>query len=150
MKKQYRKLNNATALKKSKIKIVKGKTLKKQLDELWAKIIKLKAGNKSELSGKTENLHSHHILGKSSYRLRYELDNGICLTAGEHFFGVHHQGRQKEYEAKIRAVKGQDIYERLEILKNEKSKSLVFVKLYLEREYKKLQILYVFNLKFKE
>ena len=131
--KQYKKLNN------DKIKIVKGKTLKKQCDELWAKIIKLRAGNKSELSGKTEGLHSHHIIGKPGYRLRYELDNGICLTAGEHFFGIHHQGRQKEYEQKIKNVKGGDIFERLSLLKNEKSKSLVFVKLYLERELKSLQ-----------
>ena len=123
-------------MKESKIKIVKGKTLKKQCDDLWAKIVKVRAGNKSELSGKTDNLHSHHIVGKPGYRLRYELDNGICLTAGEHFFGIHNQGRQKEYEARIKAVKGQDIFERLEKLKNEKCKSLVFVKLYLERELK--------------
>jgi hypothetical protein len=102
--------------------------------------VKLKAGNKSEISGKTENLHSHHIVGKPGYRLRYELDNGICLTAGEHFYGVHNQGRMREYEYKIRAIKGADIFERLEKLKNEKSKSLVFVKLYLERELKKLEV----------
>ena len=123
----------------SKIKIVKGKTLKKQNDELWSKIIKLRAGNKSELSGKTESLQSHHIKGKSCFRLRWELDNGICLTAGEHFFGIHHQGRMKEYESKIKAVKGQDIFERLEKLKNEKCKDLIFVNLYLKRELKKLQ-----------
>ena len=121
-----------------KIKIVKGKTLKKQCDGLWSKIVKLRAGNKSELSGKTENLHSHHIIGKPGYRLRYELDNGICLTGGEHFFGVHNQGRQKDYEKRIREVKGQDIYERLELLLHEKSKSLALIKIYLEQELKKL------------
>ena len=123
----------------SKIKVIKGKTLKKQCDEIWSKIVKLKAGNKSEISGKTENLHSHHIIGKAGYRLRYELENGICLTAGEHFYGIHNQGRQKEYEERIKAAKGKDIFERLEKIKNEKCKSLVFVKLYLERELKKLQ-----------
>ena len=123
----------------SKIKIVKGKTLKKQNDELWSKIIKLRAGNKSELSGKTENLHSHHIAGKSCYRLRWELDGGICVTGGEHFYCIHNQGRAKEYEEKIKRVKGQDIFERLENLKNEKCKDLIFVNLYLKRELKKLQ-----------
>lgn len=131
--KQYKKLNNV------KIKVVKGKTLKKQNDDLWSKIVKLRAGNKSELSGKTENLHSHHIAGKSCYRLRWELDNGICLTAGEHFYGIHNQGRQKDYESRIKSVRGEDIFERLEKLKNEKCKSPIFVKLYLERELKKLQ-----------
>ena len=117
-----------------KIKTVKGKTLKKQCDDLWSKIVKLRAGNKSEISGKTESLHSHHIIGKPGYRLRYELENGICLTAGEHFFGVHNQGRQKDYEERIKTVRGQDIYERLSLLKNEKSKSLALIKIYLEQE----------------
>ena len=120
-------------------KIKKPKSLKKICDELWAKVIKAKAGYKSELSGKTESLHAHHIAGKPNYRLRYEIENGICLTAGEHFFGIHHQGRQKDYEARIKAVRGEDIYERLEKLKSEsKTKNLKLVKIYLESELKEI------------
>ncbi|KKP74575.1 MAG: hypothetical protein UR73_C0038G0008 [candidate division WS6 bacterium GW2011_GWF1_35_23] len=37
---------------KSKIKLPKSKSLKKACDDLWADIIKAKAGYKSELSGK--------------------------------------------------------------------------------------------------
>lgn len=123
-----------------KIKIKKGKSLKKECDEIWSKIVKLKAGMKSEISGKTESLHSHHIVGKPNYRLRYEIENGICLTAGEHFFGIHHTGRQKEYESKIKRVKGKDIYDRLEKLKGDNSKTnLKLVKIYLQEELKKCQ-----------
>lgn len=70
-------------------KDLKGKKLDKKLDELWSYAVKLRAGFKSELSGKTEGLNSHHILGKSTHRLRWDIDNGICITNGEHKFIAH-------------------------------------------------------------
>jgi hypothetical protein len=123
-------------------KIPKPKSLKKQCDELWAKVIKARAGYMSELSGKTEALHSHHIAGKDCYRLRWELDNGICLTAGEHFYGIHHQGRKSAYEERIKRVKGQDIFERMEKLRQYNAESkidLMLTKIYLETELKRLE-----------
>jgi len=107
-------------------------SLKKECDLLWAKCIKKLADDKSEISGRTKNLHAHHIVGKPNYRLRYELKNGICLTAGEHFYGIHNQGRQKQYEDKIRQIKGEHIYEELNLLRHVKSKTdLKLIKIYL-------------------
>jgi len=62
---------------------------KKDLDKLWSECIKARAGYKSEWSGKRDRLNSHHIFKKTSYRLRWELQNGVCITSGEHKFLAH-------------------------------------------------------------
>ena len=118
------------------------KSLKKQCDELWTEIIKKKAGYKSELSGKGGRqidgefvICAHHIGGKANYRLRYELDNGICLTNGEHSFGVHNANQAEEYREKIKRIKGDDIYERMLALKREHGKTdLKLIKIFLQNE----------------
>lgn len=68
------------------------------VEKLWAECVKARAGYKSEYSQKTENLNSHHIHGKPNYRLRFELDNGVCITSGEHFYIAHNAGRENEFK----------------------------------------------------
>ena len=68
-----------------------------QLDRMWSKAVKLRAGNKSEYSQKESGLNSHHIEGKGTHRLRWELDNGICLTGGEHKYIAHRQDRAADF-----------------------------------------------------
>jgi hypothetical protein len=110
-----------------------GKKLKKECDELWSLIIKEKVGYKSELSGtpgeisgKSGNLiglSSHHIVHKPNYNLRYDLDNGIVLTAfKEHTNGVHSNDPviSREYSDKIINYIGQERWQRL-ILKRSTS-----------------------------
>jgi hypothetical protein len=137
---------------KMKIKIPEQKSLKKQADNLWMEIIKLRAGYKSELlgilgkkAGGREILASHHIFGKSNNRLRYDLKNGICLLNGrEHLFGVHNHNPEiaNEYFNKIKDYIGQETYEYLQSLKNVKDKTdLKIVLIYLESEYRKLHIM---------
>lgn len=58
--------------------------LTKQLDALWALLVKLKAGNKCEKGGKTTYLNSHHIFARGNLSVRWDSDNGVCLQAGEH------------------------------------------------------------------
>lgn len=70
----------------------------KELNTLWATVIKARAGWKSEWSGKTERLNAHHIHGKSNYRLRFELKNGVCITSGEHKYIAHHSGRSAKFK----------------------------------------------------
>lgn len=65
------------------------KGLTKILDDLWAEIVKKRAGYKCEVSGTTENLQSHHIIGRSNWRLRWEPRNGVCLSAKHHKFDRH-------------------------------------------------------------
>lgn len=66
-------------------------------DILWAKAIKLRAGHKSELSGEVPlrangspgQLHAHHLIDKEVLCYRYDLMNGICLSAAEHKLDKH-------------------------------------------------------------
>ena len=128
--------------------MAKKKSLKKECDELWAKVVKAKANYKSEISRKEGRqiggesiLHAHHIKGKATYRLRYEVLNGVCLTAGEHKFGVHVQGRQDDYNRRIAEVKGKKTMELLESISQFAvgGTSLPMVKIYLKAELTKLK-----------
>jgi len=51
---------------------------------LWAKLVKLRAGNRCEKCGATKFLQSHHIYGRTNYNCRYDPDNGACLCPGDH------------------------------------------------------------------
>lgn len=126
---------------KSNINKPSKKILIKECDGLWSEIILRKAGFRSEISGlpgrQIDNdghiLQAHHIARKPNYRLRYELENGIALTIGEHKRGIH--GTDEElYRERIKKVKGQDIYERMSLLRNASSPSLELIKIYLEQE----------------
>jgi hypothetical protein len=120
----------------------KPKSLKKVCDELLRELCLLRAQNKSELSGKSdETLQVHHIVGKPSLFLRYHLDNCIVLTAGgEHFYGIHNPNREEYYRELIKSRRGSDIYERLELFKRLHTKSdMTLIKLYLEQEIKKFK-----------
>jgi len=142
---------------KPKVKVSKDKTkvkihkpdLKKECDDLWAEIIKLRAGYKSEISGREGRqiggsyvMGAHHIAGKKTLFLRYSLENGICLeNTGEHIYGIHSRNITiaNQYKAKIEEVRGSDIYDKLNSYSNNKSKSLKEIKIYLENELKKLR-----------
>ena len=116
----------------------KHKLLEDECDRLWSYLVKLKAGFKSELSGKTGGLDSHHLLGKPNYRLRYEVSNGMCLTSGEHFFTAHNAGRYEDFRRRVMELRGKDIFDKLYQLKWDQCKTdLGLVKVYLEQEIKK-------------
>lgn len=51
------------------------------LDNLWRDIIKTRANKKCERCSRTEELHSHHIIKRTYWPTRWDLDNGICLCA---------------------------------------------------------------------
>ena len=126
--------------KNAKKKYIKqrSKSLKSECDDLWSKLIKLRAGNKSELSGKTDRLNSHHLVGKASNRLRYDLDNGFCLTSGEHFFTAHVEGRVAGFREKVKQIRGKDIFKHLRFIqKTGTNTKLSMVKLFLLNELKK-------------
>ena len=68
-----------------------------ELDKLWSQVIKLRAGMKSEYKDIPGYLAAHHILGKPTRALRYNIDNGVCITVGQHKFVAHHAGRQDDF-----------------------------------------------------
>lgn len=100
--------------KKFKINKPTGTLLKKYCDRLWSLLIKVRAGYKSEYSGKAEVLNAHHLRGKKSLALRYSLENGYCCTAGEHKFGFHSIANNHKYESRVKEQRGADIFKRLE------------------------------------
>jgi hypothetical protein len=100
-----------------KIKKPTHKQLKAYLDQLWSLCVKVRAGFRSELSGKTEALQSHHLLAKPNYVLRYSLDNGISVTSGEHHYGFHNPNRQYEYNKRVEALRGKNVFDKLYDLK---------------------------------
>ncbi len=122
------------------------KRLEKECEELWRKILLIKADYKSELSGiagkQTDKngavLDVHHIARKPNYRLRYELENGIVLTKWEHRYGIH-GNHEEEYRKAIKRVKGKDIYERMALLRNQTTHDLRMVKTYLEKKLKEVE-----------
>lgn len=115
------------------------KTLKKECDKLWADCVKAKAGHKSEISGKTESLHAHHLVGKANFHMRYCLENGICLTAGEHFYVAHHAGRVEDFRSVVKALRGVHVFENLNILAHYNTKvDLWGVREYFKKELKRL------------
>jgi len=69
-----------------KTKTTRQKTTDK-LDKLWAQVVKLRAGNRCEMCGKTGRLNSHHIYSRSNLRVRWHIPNGVCLCAGCHALG---------------------------------------------------------------
>jgi len=75
---------------KEKRKVVKLKkslsvsVLGKLADTLWSKAIRMPWA--CEYCGKTEFLNAHHIFGRNSKSVRWELANGICLCSGCHTF----------------------------------------------------------------
>ncbi len=117
----------------------------KQLDQLWAECIKARAEYLSEISQRPGRqvagehiLNAHHIVGKPNYRLRFELDNGICITGGEHKFDAHgSHTRKHDFEYKVRMLRGQDVYEELLKLRHQTGADLNAIKLFLETELKK-------------
>lgn len=137
--------------------------LQTKCDSLWLELIKLKAGYCSEISDKEGTqiggsyiLNAHHINNKPNFHLRYSLENGICLTQTEHKYEAHANDTRKvlggkpkrlsfkgkrpyeEFKQKVRDLRGEDIYERLDVLKHDNTKlDLNDVKEMLEEEIKK-------------
>lgn len=64
-----------------------GKVTAKMCDDLWAQVVKKRAGYKCEKDrcNKTTNLQAHHIISRQVWSLRHDLENGICLCIGHHF-----------------------------------------------------------------
>lgn len=131
------------------LKVKKQKSKSKLLADrcylLWRECVYAQAKGKSELSGEITR-NAHHVYGKSSKALRYDVRNGINLTIREHIYGVHNNDPsvagyyQEEIRNKIKEREGKDIFETFMLEKNIKSKTnLAMTELYLKAKLKELQ-----------
>ena len=73
--------------------------LRKRLDVLWAKAVKLIAKNQCEIvtdrrcqnvggEGKGHGLNAHHIIGRSNLNVRWDVENGVALCVKHHVFSM--------------------------------------------------------------
>ncbi len=97
-------------MKRPKNTIKKIKPWRKYCDWLWSRLIKARAGYKSELSGtvlradgRSGQLHSHHLIDSKVLCYRYEPKNGICLSAQEHKLDKHRAAHRnpRVFDAKL-------------------------------------------------
>ena len=63
-------------------------TLKNKADKLFSLAIRKRDG-KSRKSGLTQNLQCSHIFSRSNNLIRWDMDNALTLTAGEHLYWWH-------------------------------------------------------------
>ncbi|TET08482.1 MAG: hypothetical protein E3J83_03285 [Candidatus Atribacteria bacterium] len=73
--------------------------LKKRLDVLWAQAVKVIAQNRCEIVtdkrcqnvnglGKGHGLNAHHLIGRSNFNVRWDVDNGVALCVKHHVFSI--------------------------------------------------------------
>lgn len=72
----------------------------KKLDDLWAS--KIKKRGRCERCGSLNNLSAHHIVGRISRKLRWELENGVCLCFSCHRLAHDNPEKFKEWLVKNR------------------------------------------------
>ena len=112
-----------SGLKKKEVKRKKKTSKKKledELDEAWSKLVKLKAGKKCEVCGKTKYLNSHHIYSRGKHSVRWNTENGICLCVGHHVgfkFSAHKTPTEFTYW--LEDYKGKKFMEELKLLANQ-------------------------------
>ena len=59
----------------------------KDLDELWARAVKARAGNRCEMCvSAREGLQAHHVIGRRNKTLRHIVSNGCSLCPKHHFY----------------------------------------------------------------
>jgi len=100
----------------------------KKLDNLWAK--KIKERDKftcQRCKSKSKRLNACHFYSRNNKTLRWDMDNGVCLCVGCHFWG--HQN-PAEFTEWFKSWVGKEVFEQLQIKRNNKIKiSLANLKL---------------------
>jgi hypothetical protein len=110
----------------------------KELDALWAKAVKLRAKMKSEYKHiEGSYLAAHHIIGKQTLSDRYNLNNGVCITTGQHKWVAHVQGRAQAF--KDWALKKRGVTEEQLKMTSRNQVDLFGMKLYLEQKIAELR-----------
>ena len=114
-------------------------SVKKSLDKLWSKLVKIQAGYKCEVCGKNENqcrLNSHHIIGRTNRMTRWDLRNGCCLCTQHHKFGKQSAHEDAPwFDEWLQKYRKKD-YEYINSIKNEIKKWTLEEMLELEQELK--------------
>ena len=106
-------------------------------DDLWAEWVKLRDGKKCVKCGTEFELHSHHIIKRGVWNLRYDIDNGLTLCFYDHF----HWLRQNPMDyIKWLNDKYPGLLDKLELKRYEKARhDYTLLVICLESEIRKLK-----------
>ena len=110
-------------------------------DELWSKLVKVRARFKCEYCWKTTSLNSHHIFSRTNYSTRFDLDNWICLCSGHHTLNSNFAAHKTpmEFSDRVKEYRWEERYQALKEKKNKiRDKDYTKVKQYLLDETAKL------------
>jgi 5-methylcytosine-specific restriction endonuclease McrA len=71
------------------VRIPKTKSMQQQCMELWKVVVKKRAKESCEKCGSLNTLQCHHIIPRTNYSLRFDLENGVCLCKSCHIYWAH-------------------------------------------------------------
>ena len=93
----------------------KKNSLNKLLDSLWSKAVKKLAKEKCEYCESTNNLNSHHIIGRRNFAVRWNINNGVCLCGLHHTFSSKFSAHQTPtlFSDFIQKKRGKEWYRQL-------------------------------------
>ena len=93
------------------------KSIDSKLDDAWALLVKLRAGNKCEYCGKISPLNSHHVYSRSKKSTRWDVINGVCLCVGHHTFSSSFSAHKTptEFTEWIKENRGEEWYNKLRL-----------------------------------
>ena len=102
-------------------KITERKRLIKKLDDLWAKKIKERDGFTCQrCKSQSKRLNACHFYGRRNKTLRWDLDDGVTLCVGCHFWA---HSNPAEFTEWFKEWTGEETFERLQTKKNNKTKT---------------------------
>ena len=104
------------------------KSIRKQCDDLWCRKVKERASGKCEYCGNTKYIQCHHIIPRTNYAVRHDIENGVALCRKHHLYWAH-----KDTIAFYNWAKTIRDFKYLEIARHRQSKNdYQVIKLYLE------------------
>jgi len=77
------KIKKEKKITKKKLEKLEKRKIKKQFKE-WSEQVKQRDGYKCVICGRTEFLHTHHIIPRQNKFFRFDIDNGLTLCAKHH------------------------------------------------------------------
>ena len=86
------------------------------MDDLYRQAVRIRAGNKCEMTGSPDDLEVHHVRGKDTIALKYDPDNGVCLTRNMHVPFAHKYPLL--FIAWLQKKRGQKFWDRTTEIKN--------------------------------
>ena len=91
--------------------------LNKKADTEWSALVKVLAGGRCEVCGTTQNLNSHHVFGRSNYKVRWDVHNGVCLCVGHHKFNREFSAHNTPtlFSEFIRLKRGEEWHQQLTV-----------------------------------